>query len=459
MGRQLLAKRNVPALTEAVERFGAAVERDPDFALAYVGLADATRLNASYGGVGPDEWEKALSQAQSAVDRALALNPMLSEAFATMGTLQLAKQKFEEGEASFKRAIELNPNYAPTYQWYGEWLGEAYRRGESDRIEEALKLSRKAVALDPKSAIITNDLGEVLQYGGHYEEALTQFEKSVALGSEFAPGLARIMWLKAMIYGRLDEALLTSRRLVSANPTWRTADWHAYLYLELGDPDSVAPWLDRALALAPQGAIPDSLLELELYRGDLEAQESSAREALAKDPRSLTALLVLDTLLWTRGQMAEAIALYREGFPELFADSGPTARPDNLVAAVNLAASLRQTGEVEASDRLLEQGLSVIEETHSRQADWVFCFAIQEARIHVLRGERAAALDSLPTIQDRGWWHYWWHWQRQDPVLKVLHDEPRFQAFRSEIEAEVSEQVARVHEWEESGKLAPMPQY
>lgn len=457
MGRQLLAKRNVPSLTEAVAHFGSAVERDPDFALAYVGLADATRLNAGYGGVGPDEREQALSQAQSAVDRALALNPMLGEAYATMGTLRLGKQKFEEAEAAFKRAIELNPNYAPTYQWYGEWLGEAYRSGKSDRIEEALELSRKAIALDPKSAIITNDYGEVLQFSGRYEEAMAQFEKSIELEPEFAPGLARIMALKAMIYGRLDEALFTSRRFVSSNPTWRSADIHAHWYLGLGDPDSAALWRERAQELAPDGEIPDSLLEWALYRGSLEAQESSSQKALAKDPRSLSALLVLDTLAWKRGQSADAIALYREGFPEFFAEDGPVVNPNNLFAAVNLAALLRQTNEVETSDRLLEQGLAVIDNTPSRQTEWIFYFAIQEARIHAIRADRAAALDALPTVMDRGWWHYWWHWLRHDPVLKVLHEEPRYQQVRSEIEAEVSEQAARVREWEVSGKLDPLP--
>jgi TolB-like protein len=458
MGRQLLAKRNVPALTEAVARFAAAVERDPDFALAYVGLADAIRLNAGYSSVGPDEWEQALSKAQRAVDRALALNPMLGEAYATMGTLQLRKQKFEEAEAAFKRAIELNPNYAPSYQWYGEWLGEAYRRGESDRLEEALELSRKAIALDPKSAIITNDYGEVLQSGGRYEEALTQFEKSVELEPEFAPGLARIMMLKAMIYGSLDEALLTSRRLVSSNPTWRSADFHAYWYLELGDPENAASWRAHALELAPEDTVPDSLLDWALYQGDLEAHESSASKALAQDPGSLVALLVLDTLAWARDRPAEAIALYREGFPELFAENGPTVEPANLFAAVNLAALLRHSGEVETSDKLLEQGLAVIDSTPSRQTDWIFCFAIQEARIRAIRAERAAALEALPTVSDRGWWHYWWYWLRHDPVLKTLHDEPRYQAVRSEIEAEVSEQLARVHEWEASGKLSMGPQ-
>ena len=458
LGRQLLAKRNVPALAEAIARFGEAVARDPKFALAHVGLADSTRLHSGYSAMGPDERKQALSRAREAVERALALNPMLGEAYAAMGSLFLREGKPEEAEAAFKRAIDLNPNYAPAYQWYGEWLGLAYRMGESDRLDLALELSRKAIALDPKSAIITNDYGEVLQYGGRYEEALAQFEKSVMLEPEFAPGLSRIMWLKSMIYGRLDEALLVSRRLVSANPTWRMADIHAYFYLELDDPEGAALWRDRAERNAPEKAVPDSLVEWTLHQGDLESQETSAREKLVQNPRSISALLLLDTLEWARDRPAEAIAFYREGFAELFAEENPGVTPDNLFAAVNLAALLRRVDEVEASDRLLEQGLSVIEETPSRQSDWAFCFAFQKARIHVIRGERAAALAAFPTVRDTGWWHYWWHWLRQDPVLKALHEEPRFQAVRSEIEAELSSQISRVREWEVDGKLAPVTQ-
>jgi tetratricopeptide (TPR) repeat protein len=392
------------------------------------------------------------------VDRALALNPMLGEAHATMGTLQLAEEKFEEAEAAFSRAIKLNPNYAPTYQWYGEWLGEAYRRGKVDRIKEALELSRKAVALDPKSAIITNDYGEVLQYGGYYVEALAQFEKSVELEPQFAPGLARIILLKSHIYGRLDEALLIGRKLFDSNPTWQSADLQAYYYLELGDPEHAAPWRDRAHDLSPEKVIPDSLLESALYQGDLEAVELSARQGLAQNPRSYSALLVLDTLAWARDRPADAIALYRDGFPELFAENGPEVEPDNLLAAVNVAAVLRHAGEAEASDRLLERGMVVIDGTPSRRKDWVYFFAFQKARIHLIRGERVAALAAMPTVRDRGWWHYWWHWLRQDPVLKALHEEPRFQAVRSAIEAEVAAQAGRVREWEANGKLAPVPQ-
>lgn len=452
MGRRQLAKRNVPAMAEAIGYFSAAVERDPDFALAYVGLADATRLRAAYASVTEDERLNARSEARLFIDRALKLDPLLGEAYATIGTLLIGTSS-EAAEESFQRAIQLNPNYAPAYQWYGEMLG-----GMDGRISEALELSEKAVSLDPMSAIINNDYGEVLQQAGRYEDALVQYEKSVAIEPEFAPGYSRIMGLQAIIYGRLDEAIRYQRKVLDIDPkSWRSADVMAYWYLELNDMVNAAVWHDHALELVPEGIVPDSQIELALFLGEFDKETDAATSRLARRPRDFTSIIYLVEQALAHNRQADVRQLLEEHFPELSSGGEPIVNDENIWAAVSYAGLLRSSGETEKATQLLDLSLDIIENASPHELAHNLQFVAQEARIRMLLGEREIALEALPRVGDYGWWRYWQYRLKQDRVLEPLHDDPAYQEVIKEIETELAKQRARLHEWEAEGVLNSLP--
>jgi TolB-like protein len=114
-GKQRLATRNTAALAEATEDFNRAIELDPNFALAYVGLADSYMVQYEWSGLLLDEM---LAKAQTAIDRALALEGRLAEALVSLGDIEFTRMDFEAAEAAYKLALELNPNYATAYHWY-----------------------------------------------------------------------------------------------------------------------------------------------------------------------------------------------------------------------------------------------------------------------------------------------------------------------------------------------------
>ena len=125
-----MAKRTSAALAEAVDDFNRAIELDPSFALAYVGLADSHLLQVLYSGLPLDEM---LAKAQGATDKALALDDRLAEAYTSLGLIEHYRNDYEAAEAAFKRALELNPNYVTAYHWYGDgcWVdrwGDVTRR-------------------------------------------------------------------------------------------------------------------------------------------------------------------------------------------------------------------------------------------------------------------------------------------------------------------------------------------
>jgi TolB-like protein/Tfp pilus assembly protein PilF len=198
LGRQSMAMRTASELNSATTYFEAAITQDPTFSLAYVGLAETYLLRTSYGDLSSKE---GFAKSQVAAEQALRLNPQLGEAYASIG-----KRKDWEGdhvgaEAAFKRALQMNPNYAPSYQWYGQMLSRF-----SSRIPEALDLSRRAVELDPRSAIIVTDYGEVLWLAGRIEEALTYYRAAVEIEPQFIKAYRQIARLYRSI-GSWDEAI------------------------------------------------------------------------------------------------------------------------------------------------------------------------------------------------------------------------------------------------------------
>ena len=114
MGRQRMATRNSAALTEAERHFRNAITLDPAFALAWTGLADTLTLQIDYSGRPKDA---GLDDADTAVTTALELDPNLAEAWASAGLVAMNRPELERAEQMLRRAVALNPNYAPAYHW------------------------------------------------------------------------------------------------------------------------------------------------------------------------------------------------------------------------------------------------------------------------------------------------------------------------------------------------------
>ena len=141
-GRNLSNIESVESLNAAIPNFQAAVELDPEFALAYVGLADAyLTLGANFLGGPPIDESNAL--AEPPLNKALQLDPDLGEAYATLGLLRQQQGDWQAAEQAYQTAIALQPSYARVFRLYGR-----LRRGQG-RIEESTEFLEKALVLDP----------------------------------------------------------------------------------------------------------------------------------------------------------------------------------------------------------------------------------------------------------------------------------------------------------------------
>jgi TolB-like protein/predicted Zn-dependent protease len=263
--------RDEPGLRRAVSDFTLAIESDPQFALAYVRLADAYTFLAVFGIVAPHE---AYPDAQRAVAKALELDPTLGEAHASLGHIKLNYEHDWRGaEQALHRSVELAPNYAFAHQVL------ALHLALGGRFDEAIARLREAQALEPLAPVYGGLIGMILSYQRRYDEAIDQLEKTLALEPRLvnartylaaahlrlgeldealellgglespAPGSAGYIGQIHALAGRREAALGEIERLVAlSRERYVPAYDIATIYAALGDADRTFEWLERALA-------------------------------------------------------------------------------------------------------------------------------------------------------------------------------------------------------------------
>jgi serine/threonine protein kinase len=176
-GRYSWNKRLPDKLKKAIEYFNQAIERDPNYALAYAGLADAYTILGNFNLFQPDQ---TYPQAKAAALKALAIDNNLAEAHASLGFAMMNHDwDWVAAERELKRAISIDPNYPTARSWY------AFLLTVTGRFEEAVLVRKKALELDPLSPVINADVGLTLYFARRYDEAIQQYLKTLDIDPTF----------------------------------------------------------------------------------------------------------------------------------------------------------------------------------------------------------------------------------------------------------------------------------
>jgi len=177
-GRYAWNQRNVEGFRKEIEYFNQAIEKDPDFALAYSGLADCYTLLVLFG-----ESPTAMTEAKAAAEKALQLDSTLAEAHTSLAAVRILHDwDWVGAEREFQRALALNPNFSQAHHWYGNLL-----LGPEGRHDEAISELQRAQELDPLSLIINADTGFAYYLAGRYDLALQAYQKVLAANPNFLP--------------------------------------------------------------------------------------------------------------------------------------------------------------------------------------------------------------------------------------------------------------------------------
>jgi serine/threonine-protein kinase len=241
-GRYHWNKRNGPDLVKGLDFFRQAIDVDPNYALAYAGLADSYTGLATWNIVPAGE---AFPKAKAAATRALDLDKSLAEAHASLAfSSGVYDWNWSKAESEFKQAIKANPDYATAYEWYAlclSWTG---------RHDKAIAMARRAQQLDPLTPIITSVVGVVLHYAARYEEAIAEYEKVLDMDARFIPALCFRGAAYAQL-GRHQEAIADEQKAMAlAGPTPLALDILGMTQAKSGDRKAAEETLEKLREIA-----------------------------------------------------------------------------------------------------------------------------------------------------------------------------------------------------------------
>ena len=289
-GRFFWNKRTGPDLRKAIAYFNQAIAKDPNYALAYAGLADAYVLLPPYGAASALE---SFPQAEAAAKKALELDDALAEAHTSLAQVLVSYDfDFKGSTREFERAIALNPNYATAHHWYGS--GPPLSLGEFDRAIAELK---RAQQLDPLSLIINADLGSGFVTARRYDDAIAQLRKTIEMDPHFYYAhwnLGEALELK----GQLREAFAEYKKAAELNDDPLVLSLVAQAEAKLGQRDDARKILKQLEQLATRryvGNYAFALVHIALGEKEkaIEDLEHAYRDRVGPD----IALLKVDPML------------------------------------------------------------------------------------------------------------------------------------------------------------------
>lgn len=266
-GRYFWNKRTMDGLRKSVEYFEEAIGKDPNYARAFAGLADGYSLLVNYTQISPKE---GFPKAKEAATNALRIDDTLAEAHASLAKIHhLYDWDWGASEREFKRAIELQPDYATAHQWYGEYLISM------GRLDEAKAEMKRALEFDPVSLAINVAQGFPYYYNREYAEAIAAYKKALELDPNLDHAHTRLYdvyvqkrmydeaiaeyvasyngiphvqeWLKATYAASGMRGILESSVAASEEQIGRCCSRYiAGIYAQLGDKGNALTWLEKA---------------------------------------------------------------------------------------------------------------------------------------------------------------------------------------------------------------------
>src|SRR4030095_10680718 len=241
-GRYFWNKRSEDGFRRRIEYFNEAVAKDPNYALAYAGLADCHILLGVWGAVPPKD---AFPKARTAAENALRLDGELAEAVVSLAFIDWVHSwDFPQADALFKRAIDLNPNYALAHHWFSYFLVSMGRR------DEAIAEIKKAKELEgPLSLSVNTDIGEIYSWAGRYDEADRYLQDVLRIEPNYAIA-HNILGINLLKQNRIRDAIAELERARTLESAPLVLSVLGYAYAVSGNPAKAKEMLDELNSLS-----------------------------------------------------------------------------------------------------------------------------------------------------------------------------------------------------------------
>jgi TolB-like protein len=439
-GRRLQARRNTVQLAEAMGEFRRAVELDPEFALAWVGIGETATILTGMGAMSADERNRVREEA---ANRAIELAPELGEAWLIYA---YTAESQEEAEARNRKAIELSPNYATAYQWLANLIQDDFRR-----LEEAQQLLDTAVSLDPLSPIIRHEAARNLQLMGHTGMAARQFRKLLDEDPEFVPALDSLAEAR-MLQGEWVEGVQLLRKAAALDPgSPRPLFTLMQAYVSLGYREGITELRDRFAAISndyPFLGMADAFLAALEGRPRAALEHLKWVEERMGEQPWLTAQMAQHHL--TLGEFEAARDAAERAFPDIFDPEEWASLPDGNEGRISDLCIggyiMTRTGDEEAGRARIRAGKDYVENELPR-----FITGRSETMLtglcNLAYGNVERALQALETMAAEGdlsWVRFFA--TSRGPLEAPIREQLRFRELLAAGEAELDRQRQRLRE-------------
>jgi len=448
-GRVLLAKYTVDGFEGAIEQFERAIALDPNFAAAYVGLADA-QVSAAWrrgdGDISRMNEGPLAEKAAALIDKALALDPSLGEAYLVRASWVDTQE--EQAEADFRKGLELDPSNGPGLTHFGEFLALV-----DGRVDEGRAMLDRALLIDPLSVRAYYIRSNLAATPAEAEQMLLA---ALKIDPQFSLVLKQLSLMRSF-QGKFAEGVMLAERAIAADPAnqWSRQRQSAYSrYIELGD---LAAARDVIAGSDAAGLAP---FQVFLYLDDWRA----AGEAVYDVPERLRSAYND----WLAAEAVRDLALKTGDFPRAirFIESGGlgVAAPYelnlvNIFVAVPFAHLLRANGQRAESEKVLDEALAWVNRKRDPTRDSMVWWPLRRLRADMLalQGNRDAAVAELAEALRSGERTDWWYTIERDPLWDAMRSDPRFQAIAAEARAHAAAQRALLEEMRRKGEVPYRP--
>ena len=413
-GRHQLRLLDAASLRDALTSFRAATDADPDFAPAWAARALAVillRETAFREGI-PREESQMLARA--AIDRAMALDPMLADTYVAEGMLHADNFRFEEALRSLEKAVEINPNLAEAWTWRARILS---RFG---RVKEARESMLMALRLDPHNQV-TAAIAASIAADFYDPEFFATVEKSSAQFERVRQILEMERWTEIETMTKVAY-----QRIVSMPELPRF--WRAALDF------STLKELDEEGLSQVSRSGGDFLMWIYMRIDEWEKAQDMYDELPPNRQQATLNLEELSIMQVSQGRCEQALESLRLAHGDeirVYGEIGPNSGRSNSNLALNRVHCLRQLGNETEANNILSLVRVFVD---TLRENTVYGFYIVDAKLRVLDNDTEGALDVLEAALERN--ELSWA-DRYDPILRTLDDEPRFRALFAEVDQRI----------------------
>jgi TolB-like protein/Tfp pilus assembly protein PilF len=428
-GRIALQEGTIESMHEAIGFYQHALDVNPEFAEAYLAMAEAYTVAAEDRGFADSD---ARQKVEEYALKALELDESLGLAYARLASVKRDNGQLGQAEDLYRRAIHYEPGNA----WILHGIGLTLRL--QGRAAESVPYYDRAARLDPLSLIINESRGSLLRDLGRFEDAEEQYQNTLLIDSGFVNthwGMGTLFWSK----GQPDRAIEWFENAVQMTPDSDVfRGWLALMYLDLSQFEQAAVVIEDALNAVQADDDNDAMLANELlriYRGQNISELPDGRRFMPRYWHGSVVDLPIRALL--AGNFVQAIEEYETAMPQL-RGRHPEINGHSYRAAIYLAFALKQRGEIRRATVLLDQAEAFL---RNIQRLGIHGFWVSDAQIEAIRGNQAASVSLLRKAVDEGWRNLWRFYFFHDPVLETLGTDTGLQELRFRIEKEMASKL------------------